>query len=291
MTRLESPSVPGEGLTRAAEALAAGSDELHLHDAALHLAQAMGARTVAIVSATDRDRMADRGRQRDDRSQEDRAALLGGASFAKRWRRAMSSWPSASGRAAEVAGDPEIWAMFPVVINRRAAGVVVASFAQPSCELDGERLLCGRAAAALVAVALPSVEAAPGSSERTRKVALSDVRRERRLRAIERYRAFIDSASDGIVVLDETGLVLYMNRAAEQVTGYARKGMEGKNLSHIVSEEHQETLRQMVARAVKSRPVDNFDLELVTTSADRITVSRRLHRPAVRAGRRDLRVP
>ncbi len=40
----------GEGLTRAAEALAAGSDELRLHDAVLHLTQSLGASTVAIVS-------------------------------------------------------------------------------------------------------------------------------------------------------------------------------------------------------------------------------------------------
>jgi PAS domain S-box-containing protein len=275
VTRLDSQRVPGEGLTRAAEALAAGNDELHLHDAALHLAQARGARAVAIVSASgDRDQMQIVADSDDDRSPEDRAALLDGRTA--REALATRDVVVAEREPAPAPGleaRPEIWAMFPIVINRRAHGVVVASFATTSPELDDERLLCGRAAAALVAVALPPVKLAHGTSERTRKVTLSDVRRERRLRAIERYRAFIDSASDGIVVLDETGAVLYMNRAAEQVTGYAGKGLEGKSLTHIVSKEHRETLQQMVALAVKSRPVDNFDLELVTTSDDRITVS------------------
>src|SRR5207244_7215924 len=63
--------------------------------------------------------------------------------------------------------------------------------------------------------------------ERTRRITLPDVREERRVRAIERYRDFIDSASDGIVVLDGTGAVLYLNRAAEEVTGYARDGLAG----------------------------------------------------------------
>ena len=41
--------------------------------------------------------------------------------------------------------------------------------------------------------------------ERTRRITLHDFREERRVRAIERYRAFIDSASDGIVVARRGG--------------------------------------------------------------------------------------
>ena len=93
------------------------------------------------------------------------------------------------------------------------------------------------------------------------------------MRAIERYRDFIDSASDGIVVLDGTGSVLYLNRAAEEVTGYARDGLAGKPLVQIVPEPFRATLERQIGRAIAGEPVDNFDLELVTTSGDRITVS------------------
>jgi PAS domain S-box-containing protein len=93
------------------------------------------------------------------------------------------------------------------------------------------------------------------------------------VRAIERYRAFIDSASDGIVVLDGAGRVLYMNRAAEEVTGYARDGLAGRPLTQIVPEAHRPKLEAEIVHAVRNEPVDNFDLEIVTTSGDRLMVS------------------
>jgi PAS domain S-box-containing protein len=99
------------------------------------------------------------------------------------------------------------------------------------------------------------------------------VREEGRLRAIERYRAFIDSASDGIFVLDAAGVVLYMNRAAEEMTGYARDGLGGKPIVQIVPEAFRAGLADGIAGAIGAQPVQNFDLELVTTSGDRITVS------------------
>jgi PAS domain S-box-containing protein len=286
VTSLDSRRVLGEGLTKAAEALAAGNDELHLHDAALHLAHAMGAATVAIMAAAGDRELAEMVADSDDgRSPEQLAALLNAPAA----REALVSREvvvvdrggaegATGGDGADGTTEPrsaarEVWAMFPIVVARRARGVLVASFPASEEELSEDVILCGKAAAALVAVALPPAKAVAGSTERTRKVTLTDVHRERRLRAIERYRAFIDSASDGIVVLDETGLILYMNHAAEQVTGYARRGLEGKSLTHIVPAPQQPTLQRMVALAIKSRPVDNFDLDIVTTSGDRIIVS------------------
>jgi len=43
----------GEGLTKAAEALGTGTDEVHLSDAALHLSHALGAASVAILALGD----------------------------------------------------------------------------------------------------------------------------------------------------------------------------------------------------------------------------------------------
>ncbi|MBC8132017.1 MAG: PAS domain S-box protein, partial [Deltaproteobacteria bacterium] len=168
---------------------------------------------------------------------------------------------------------PGTWAMFPLVIRRKTRGVLVAELPYLVEELPDVVMLCGRAAAALVAVILPGAKVLEPLRERTRKTTLTDVHRERRLRAIERYRAFIDSASDGIVVLDTAGTVLYMNRAAEQVTGYARDGLAGKAWSQIVPEAQRPVLWRQLALATQSRPVENFDLDLVTTSGDRITVS------------------
>ena len=94
------------------------------------------------------------------------------------------------------------------------------------------------------------------------------------MRAIERYRAFIDSASDGILVLDAGGRVLYLNRAAEEVTGYARDGLSGRPLaSDRPARLPRAAGRRRSATRSRAEPIDNFDLELITTSGDCITVS------------------
>lgn len=271
MTGGEARRALGEGLTRAAEALAAGSDELRLHDAVLHLAQALGAGTVAIVSFAGEPEtlqlVADSDEHRTSAGAE---ALLASPVI----REALITRDVAV--AARAGETPGLAAAFPILEGRKARGVLLTLFEGdevPAGSLRDEIVLCGKAAAALVAVALPNGKPVERPGQKTRRVTLTDVTRERRLRAIERYRAFIDSASDGMVVLDGAGNILYMNRAAENVTGYARRGLEGKSLTQIVPPSQVPMLERVVIEAVKARPVENFDLEIITTSSDQLTVS------------------
>ncbi|MEO8212594.1 MAG: PAS domain S-box protein [Myxococcales bacterium] len=303
--------VLGEALTKAGEALAMGSDEAHLHDAAEQMARALGATTVAVLATVREGEslhvIADSDQHRSDAGF---ATLLAAPSL----REAMLSAevvvaaepdPGLSEPIPDLRAIPQdgqngqdgqdglpgqtlvpatnageapgprlgTWAIFPVIVRRKTRGVLVARLPYLATQLSDSVLLCGRAAAALIAVVLPGAKVLEPLRDRTRKTTLTDVHRERRLRAIERYRAFIDSASDGIVVLDRTGTVLYMNRAAEQVTGYARDGLAGRSWAQIVPEGQRETLWTQLSLATQSRPVENFDLDLVTTSGDRITVS------------------
>jgi len=268
----------GEGLTQAAEALASGSDEVHLREAAEHLARSLGATAVAVLTAVrDGESLSVIADSDEHRSDTQMAALISAPAL----RDAMASGvvvvvPEVAVAPEDDSGPirpPGTWAIFPLSVRRKMRGVLVARLPYLTDQLPDAVLLCGRAAAALVTVILPGAKVLEPLRERTRKTTLTDVNRERRLRAIERYRSFIDSASDGIVVLDTSGTVLYMNRAAEQVTGYARDGLAGKSWSQIVPEAHRPILWTQLTLATQSRPVENFDLDLVTTSGDRITVS------------------
>ncbi len=273
----------GEGLTKAADVLSGGSDEAHLQDAVLHLARALGATSVALLAAVREGEslhlIADSDEHRSD-------ADLGALMATPALRNAMTSGEvlvvrdaprgvlvDASDADATGAGGEGTWAAFPILVRRKARGLLVARLPYVVDHLPDVVTLCGRAAAALVAVILPGAKALDPIKERTRKITLIDVPRERRLRAIERYRSFIDSASDGIVVLDASGTVLYMNRAAEQVTGYARDGLAGRSWAQIVPEAQRAILAKQLIHATQARPVENFDLDLVTTSGDCITVS------------------
>ena len=100
-----------------------------------------------------------------------------------------------------MAGAADVSAVFPVLIGRKPAGALVARFDGAEAARPAETLVgLGRVAASLFGIVLRGAKALEPMRERTRRITLPDVREERRVRAIERYRAFIDSASDGIVV-------------------------------------------------------------------------------------------
>ncbi len=268
----ESPPPDLDALAQAAQVLSVGTGESQLHAAAEHVARALGAASVSLLAI-----LAD----------PDAAYLVADSEEVEvgRTRLPLAQYPHVQ-RAMEggevtftgggdgAPGPGEVSAVFPVLIGRKPVGALVARFVGEAAARAAEASISqGRVAAAVLGIVLRGARALDPIRERTRRVTLPDVREERRGRALERYRAFIDSASDGIVVVDATGAVLYMNRAAEEVTGYARDGLAGKSIMQLVPEAFRATLERQIARAIAAEPVDNFDLELVTTSGDRITVS------------------
>jgi PAS domain S-box-containing protein len=59
---------------------------------------------------------------------------------------------------------------------------------------------------------------------------------ERLLGEQAKYRAIIETAVDGIAVIDERGIVQAFNRAAEMIFGYAADEVIGHNVSHLMPE-------------------------------------------------------
>ncbi|MEA2700316.1 MAG: hypothetical protein QOI66_4587, partial [Myxococcales bacterium] len=261
-----------EGLAQVAQVLAVGTGESQLHAAAEHIAHALDASSVTVLAlvsdlesvyiVADSDE-AETGRTRLPLAQYpyiSRALGTGEVTFSG----AGSGQPMAA----------QISAVFPMVVGRKPLGALLVRLpAVSAAAISPITISAGKMAAGLVAMVLRGARALDPIRERTRKITLQDFHEERRVKAIERYRAFIDSASDGIVVVDASGQVLYINRAAQEITGYARDGLVGRALKRIVSESYRPRLEEAIARAAAAEPVDNFDLEVVTTSGDHIVVS------------------
>jgi PAS domain S-box-containing protein len=261
-----------DGLAQVAQVLAVGTGESQLHAAAEHIAYALGASSVTVLALV---------------SESDSVYIVADSDEAEtsRTRLALTQYPyiPRALQSGEVtfsgagSGQPmaaQISAVFPMIVGRKPLGALLARLPfAVSQEIPALTISAGRMAAGLVGMVLRGARALDPIRERTRKITLQDFHEERRVRAIERYRAFIDSASDGIVVVDTGGIVLYMNRAAEEVTGYARDGLAGRSLKQIVPESYRPRLEEAIARASASEPIDNFDLELVTTSGDHLIVS------------------
>jgi PAS domain S-box-containing protein len=260
-----------EDLGKAAQVLAVGTGESQLHAAAEHIAHALAASSVSVLAVVSET--------------PDAAYIVADSDESEvgRMKLPLAQYPHIqraleTGEVTFTAIATELAAVFPLIVQRKALGALIARFPRdgapgPDARPPDDAVSLGRLAASLVAMILRGAKALDPIRERTRRITQEDFQTERRLRAIEKYRAFIDSASDGIFVLDGEGRVLYMNRASEEVTGYARDGLAGRQLTQIVPEIHRAKLEAEIAHAIRAEPVDNFDLELVTTSGDRLTVS------------------
>jgi PAS domain S-box-containing protein len=261
-------------LLKAAQVLAVGTGESQFHAAAEHVAHALDASSVSVLAVV---------------SDPDAAYIVADSDENEvgRVRLPLAQYPHiqkaletgevtfTGGLADATPGAPvrELSVVFPLLVGRKPIGALIARFAPDEAPPGEEAVGVGRLAASMLGMVLGRSKALDPIRERARRITLQDFQDERRVRAIEPYRSFLDSASDGIIVVDSGGRVLYMNRAAEEVTGYARDGLAGQSLAHIVPEEHRARLDAEVAHAVAGEPVANFDLDLVTTSGDRPTFS------------------
>lgn len=66
---------------------------------------------------------------------------------------------------------------------------------------------------------------------------------EERLRIVERYADFFDSAADGIGVMDPTGKLLFANRRAWEISGFSPEDVIGSKVSHLLPEEDRRRAR------------------------------------------------
>ncbi len=78
--------------------------------------------------------------------------------------------------------------------------------------------------------------------EITNRLDLQHIRQNLRHKALEPYLDLFESQTDGVVVVDSEGLVVFMNRSAEDITGYSRLAMEDKPLKNVVAEYQWEAL-------------------------------------------------
>jgi len=161
--------------------------------------------------------------------------------------------------------------LFPMVVEGQVRGVLILRAVDPHPELGAEAFAFGRLLAGVLALALDSKRGGE-VHQQTRRVSLARFDAERRLQALARFRDFFESASDGIVVLDGRGAILYVNRAGEQITGYARDGLKGRPFTDLLLDAQRSQFEQMLSQIASGERLQSFDLEMQTTSGDVIAV-------------------
>jgi len=137
----------------------------------------------------------------------------------------------------------------PLVESGRSIGALLLRSRRARPELSQRALEFLRAAAALLALLLRASGSLAAVREQTRRTSLARHESERRARALERYRDFLESAPEGMFIVEGDGTILYVNRSSEQLTGYRRDGLEGKPIAGLVHETQRVALDERLRLA------------------------------------------
>jgi PAS domain S-box-containing protein len=165
-------------------------------------------------------------------------------------------------------------AVFPVQWKRRTLGVILARKATPGvAHLAGRGVAMARMIGGIVAAHLRHGPVLESLRDQTHRISRVRYEAERRLRGIDSLKEHFEAGADGVVILDEAGRILFVNRAAEHITGFAGDGLLGTELADLAAPEQRVLLPDVVSKVLAGANVEPFDLSLSTTTGAPATVS------------------
>ncbi len=164
--------------------------------------------------------------------------------------------------------------VFPVTWRGRPLGAIILRKNTPGARhVVGRGLEFVRLISSLTAAHLRHGAVLESLRDQTHRISRLRYEAERRLRGIESLKEHFEAAADGVVIVDDTGAILFVNRAAEGVTGYARANLRGRAMADLVAPTSTATLAGVVDKVLAGGNVEPFDLELATTASEHLTVS------------------
>ena len=155
-------------------------------------------------------------------------------------------------------------AVFPVQWRGRPLGAFLLR--KRSLGVDARGIEVGKLIASITAAHLRHGAVLESLRDQTHRISRARYEAERRLRGIDSLKEHFEAGADGTVVLDDAGRILFVNRAAERITGFARDGLLGSELVDLVPTDQRGQIIEAVSRVLTGVNVDAFDLELSTTS-------------------------
>jgi PAS domain S-box-containing protein len=92
----------------------------------------------------------------------------------------------------------------------------------------------------------------------------------------ERFRKLAETASDGIVTVDDAGMITYANAALETLSGYGPDGLNGRPLTLIMPESRRKAYHDgmtcYLTTGVRRRPWRNIELSLLHADGHEVPV-------------------
>lgn len=92
----------------------------------------------------------------------------------------------------------------------------------------------------------------------------------------ERYRTVAETASDGIITIDEESRICFVNRAAERIFGYPREEMIGQEVTMLMPQHlrsvHHTAVNRYVETGQRSRSWESVDLSGLQKSGQEVPI-------------------
>jgi PAS domain S-box-containing protein len=129
-------------------------------------------------------------------------------------------------------------ALLPILFEGRPMGVLFLR-ARHVLAFGEHELSLYRTIANATAIALRNARILQSLRDQTQQITFARFEAERRLKTLQRYADFFESAADGIVVIDSDGKLLFSNPRAREITGYGESELIGHPLGDLLPEDER----------------------------------------------------
>jgi PAS domain S-box-containing protein len=152
-------------------------------------------------------------------------------------------------------------AILPILYEGRPMGVLFLRARHAFTFGDRELALC-RTVSSAMAIALRNARVMQTLKDQTQQVTVARFEAERRLRTLQRYADFFESAADGIVVIDAGGHLLFSNPRARIITGYSEADLAGRRVGDLFANEHATLAHELRVGFTRGRYPQNVDVQV-----------------------------
>ena len=152
-------------------------------------------------------------------------------------------------------------AILPILYESRPMGVLFLRARHAFTFSDREIELCKTVSNAM-AIALRNARVMQSLRDQTEQVSWARFEAERRLRTLQRYADFFESAADGIVVIDAGGHLLFSNPRARVITGYSESDLRGRRVGDLFAAEDAPLAHELRLGFSQGRYPQNVDVRI-----------------------------
>ncbi len=148
-------------------------------------------------------------------------------------------------------------ALFPIARNEDIIGVIFLRFAKMRSSFQERELVFCQTVANATAIALRNNEILESLRAKTQEVVQVQNQAESQLRALKPYEGFFRGSVDGMVVLSDTGVVLFANPKGVSMLGMPESSIRGYLFSEMVAPDERRHFEALTLNPdQQSRAVD-----------------------------------